>query len=82
MFGTCSDDIAARPRPPATVRDLEIALLEEWNSIPQSLIDNFIASMANRGPLCQVRYILHAFDCGPEKEPPRMTQRTSVLDRG
>ncbi|GFV07877.1 hypothetical protein TNCV_306251 [Trichonephila clavipes] len=49
MFGTCSDDnIAARPRPPATVRDLEIALLEEWNSIAQSLIDNLIASMANR----------------------------------
>ncbi|GFU46198.1 transposable element Tcb2 transposase [Trichonephila clavipes] len=40
--------IAARPRPPVTVRDLEIALLEEWNSIPQSLIDNIIASMANR----------------------------------
>ncbi|GFU24047.1 uncharacterized protein TNCV_4177411 [Trichonephila clavipes] len=40
--------IAARPRPPATVRDLEIALLEEWNSIPQILIDNLIASMANR----------------------------------
>ncbi|GFU72208.1 hypothetical protein TNCV_509711 [Trichonephila clavipes] len=39
--------IAARPRPPAAVRDLEIALLEEWNSIPQSLIDNLIASMAN-----------------------------------
>ncbi|GFT46441.1 transposable element Tcb2 transposase [Trichonephila clavipes] len=39
--------IAARPWPPATVRDLEIALLEEWNSIPQSLIDNLIASMAN-----------------------------------
>ncbi|GFT95096.1 hypothetical protein TNCV_1473541 [Trichonephila clavipes] len=45
--------IAARPRPPATVRDLEIALLEEWNSIPQSLIDNLIASMANS---CQVIY--------------------------
>ncbi|GFV75627.1 transposable element Tcb2 transposase [Trichonephila clavipes] len=40
--------IAARPRPPDTVRDLEIALLEEWNSTPQSLIDNLIASMANR----------------------------------
>ncbi|GFW65463.1 transposable element Tcb1 transposase [Trichonephila clavipes] len=40
--------IAARPRPPATVRDLEIVLLEEWNSIPQSLIDNPIASMENR----------------------------------
>ncbi|GFY32397.1 DDE_3 domain-containing protein [Trichonephila clavipes] len=39
--------IAARPRPPATVRDLESALLEEWNSIPQILIDNLIASMAN-----------------------------------
>ncbi|GFV96995.1 transposable element Tcb1 transposase [Trichonephila clavipes] len=45
MLGRC---IAARPRPPATVRDLEIALLEEWNSIPQNLIDNLIASMANR----------------------------------
>ncbi|GFX31777.1 uncharacterized protein TNCV_171101 [Trichonephila clavipes] len=40
--------IAARPRPPATVRDLEIALLEEWKSIPQSLFDNLIASMENR----------------------------------
>ncbi|GFS88151.1 transposable element Tcb2 transposase [Trichonephila clavipes] len=40
--------IDARPRPPATVQDLEIALLEVWNSIPQSLIDNLIASMANR----------------------------------
>ncbi|GFY26710.1 transposable element Tcb2 transposase [Trichonephila clavipes] len=40
--------IAARPRPPATVRDLEIALLEEWNSIPQSQIDNLITSMTNR----------------------------------
>ncbi|GFX83729.1 hypothetical protein TNCV_349931 [Trichonephila clavipes] len=39
--------IAARPRPPATVRDLKIALLEEWNSIPQSRIDNLITSMAN-----------------------------------
>ncbi|GFW38722.1 transposable element Tcb2 transposase [Trichonephila clavipes] len=40
--------VAARPSPPATVRDLEIALLEEWNSIPQSLIDNLITSMAIR----------------------------------
>ncbi|GFW53264.1 transposable element Tcb2 transposase [Trichonephila clavipes] len=40
--------IAARPRPPATVQNLEIALLEEWNSIPQSLINYLIATMANR----------------------------------
>ncbi|GFT58957.1 uncharacterized protein TNCV_185751 [Trichonephila clavipes] len=39
---------AARPSLPATVRDLEIAHLEEWNSIPQRLIDNRIASMTNR----------------------------------
>lgn len=40
--------IAARPRPPLTLRDLEIALFEEWNCIPQTLIDIIIASMRNR----------------------------------
>ncbi|GFT15425.1 transposable element Tcb2 transposase [Trichonephila clavipes] len=40
--------IAAQPRPSATVRDLEIALLAEWNSFPQRLIDNHIATMANK----------------------------------
>ena len=40
--------IAARPRPPFTLRDLDIALLEEWNCIPQTLIDTIIASMGNR----------------------------------
>ena len=40
--------IAARPRPPFTLQELEIALLEVWNSIPQRLIDNLITSMANR----------------------------------
>ncbi|GFT80356.1 transposable element Tcb1 transposase [Trichonephila clavipes] len=55
MLGQC---IAARPRPPATVRDLEIALLEEWNSIPQSLIDNLIASMTNRRLVIKFRIYL------------------------
>ncbi|GFU75077.1 putative RNA-directed DNA polymerase from transposon BS [Trichonephila clavipes] len=64
--------IAARPRPPATVRDLEIALLEEWNSIPQSLIDNLIASMANRiskkndAPRCLQQFALEIINCIPE----------------
>ncbi|GFT90557.1 hypothetical protein TNCV_2774411 [Trichonephila clavipes] len=40
-------DMLGLPMPPY-FRDLEIALLEEWDSIPQSLIDNLIASMANR----------------------------------
>ncbi|GFW06299.1 transposable element Tcb2 transposase [Trichonephila clavipes] len=48
VWGILGRRIAARPRPPATVRDLEIALLEEWNSIPQILIDNPIVSMENR----------------------------------
>ena len=40
--------IAARPRSPFTLRDLEIACLEEWNSITQFLIDNIIATMENK----------------------------------
>ncbi|GFX78457.1 uncharacterized protein TNCV_1295231 [Trichonephila clavipes] len=56
--------IAARPRPPATVRDLEIALLEEWNSIPQSLIDNLIASMANSPRILQISYPSKLFGHG------------------
>ena len=40
--------IVARPMPPVTAQDLEITFLQEWNSIPQNLIDNLITSMANR----------------------------------
>ncbi|GFY22519.1 hypothetical protein TNCV_2177801 [Trichonephila clavipes] len=54
--------IAAQTRPPATVRDLEIALLEEWNSIPQSLIDNLIASMANRVITAMPTYVCFSCD--------------------
>ncbi|GFW45244.1 hypothetical protein TNCV_4733521 [Trichonephila clavipes] len=39
---------SARSLPSLTVRDVEIALLEELNGIPQSLIDNLIASMLNK----------------------------------
>ncbi|GFV16781.1 hypothetical protein TNCV_4042911 [Trichonephila clavipes] len=36
MFGTCSDDALLRDqRPPATVRDLEIALLESGTVFPK-----------------------------------------------
>ena len=35
MLGTHSDEVVQRPRPPITVQDLEIALLQEWNSIFQ-----------------------------------------------
>ncbi|GFV19336.1 hypothetical protein TNCV_4240641, partial [Trichonephila clavipes] len=42
MFGTCSDD--------TLLHDQDRMLrsrLGEWNSIPESLIDNLIASMTN-----------------------------------
>ncbi|GFX72303.1 hypothetical protein TNCV_4552251 [Trichonephila clavipes] len=67
--------IAARPRLPATVRDLEIALLEEWNSIPQSLIDNLIASMANRfkmngiSPLHEIQNAQDSIKASKRQEP-------------
>ncbi|GFV71384.1 transposable element Tcb2 transposase [Trichonephila clavipes] len=48
MFGTYSDDALLRDQGRLLRPRLEIALLEEWNSIPQSLIDNLIASMKNR----------------------------------
>ncbi|GFW22469.1 hypothetical protein TNCV_2170031 [Trichonephila clavipes] len=38
---------AARSRPLDTVQNLEIQLRQEWNSMPQSLTDNLIASMLN-----------------------------------
>ncbi|GFT97841.1 transposable element Tc1 transposase [Trichonephila clavipes] len=69
--------------PPATVRDLEIALLEEWNSIPQSLIDNLIASMANRvvkGWFCLKSTMFQVATGATEKED-RHIRRTVVVHR-
>lgn len=43
VWGKSERDIAARPMPPFFFpRDLNIALLEEWNIIPQSLIDTLL----------------------------------------
>ncbi|GFW20229.1 hypothetical protein TNCV_1855531 [Trichonephila clavipes] len=39
--------VTAIPIPHVTIQDLEIILRQEWNSIPQSLVDNLIASMQN-----------------------------------
>ncbi|GFV20365.1 hypothetical protein TNCV_4141261 [Trichonephila clavipes] len=46
--------VSARSRPPATVQDLHISLRQEWNSIPQSLLDILITSMLNSYPCCTV----------------------------
>ncbi|GFX23453.1 hypothetical protein TNCV_1849841 [Trichonephila clavipes] len=46
--------IAARPRSPATVRHLQIALLEEWNSIPQRVLNKSGSEITPRQELTVV----------------------------
>lgn len=40
--------VATRSSPPETIQQLESSLLQEWERIPQSLIDNLIDSMPRR----------------------------------
>ncbi|GFW15350.1 transposable element Tc3 transposase [Trichonephila clavipes] len=42
--------LAARTLPPITIRELRLALQEEWAAMPQQLIDTLILSM---GRLCE-----------------------------
>lgn len=37
-----------RPNPPTTIQDLEQALLQEWNNIPQDIINKLINSLTRR----------------------------------
>ncbi|GFW83664.1 transposable element Tcb2 transposase [Trichonephila clavipes] len=52
-----SDDIerrrvAARTLPPVTIRELRLALQDEWAAMPQQLIDTLILSMGRRCETC------------------------------
>ncbi|GFU54687.1 transposable element Tcb2 transposase [Trichonephila clavipes] len=40
--------LAARTLPPVTIRELRLALQDEWTAMPQQLIDNLILSMGRR----------------------------------
>lgn len=40
--------VYTRPHPPQTLRDLRLAVVQEWNNIPQQLIDHMILSMRRR----------------------------------
>ncbi|GFX61706.1 transposable element Tcb2 transposase [Trichonephila clavipes] len=40
--------VAGRQTPPQTLQELERALLEEWDSIPQLVINSLIDSMPQR----------------------------------
>ncbi|GFY12878.1 DDE_3 domain-containing protein [Trichonephila clavipes] len=44
--------LAARTLPPVTIRELRLALQDEWAATPQQLIDTFILSMGRRCETC------------------------------
>ncbi|GFT27214.1 transposase [Trichonephila clavipes] len=48
--------VVGRHPPPHTLHELERALLEEWDRIPQLVINSLIDSMPQRGSTCQVIY--------------------------
>ncbi|GFW86469.1 transposable element Tcb2 transposase [Trichonephila clavipes] len=45
--------LAARTLPPVTIRELRLALQDEWAAMPQHLIDSLILSMGRRCETCQ-----------------------------
>ncbi|GFX65668.1 hypothetical protein TNCV_4093611 [Trichonephila clavipes] len=44
--------LAARTLPPVTIRELRLALQDEWAAMPQQLIDTLILSMGRRCGTC------------------------------
>ncbi|GFU63188.1 transposable element Tcb2 transposase [Trichonephila clavipes] len=48
--------LAARTLPPVTIRELRLALQDEWAVMPQQLIDTLILSMGRRCETCLAKY--------------------------
>ncbi|GFU06707.1 transposable element Tcb2 transposase [Trichonephila clavipes] len=44
--------LTARTLPPVTIRELRLALQDEWAAVPQQLIDTLILSMGRRCETC------------------------------
>ncbi|GFS76470.1 transposable element Tcb2 transposase [Trichonephila clavipes] len=44
--------LVARTLPPVTIRELRLALQDEWAAMPQQLIDTLILSMGRRCETC------------------------------
>ncbi|GFV85120.1 hypothetical protein TNCV_4171731 [Trichonephila clavipes] len=44
--------LAARTLPPVTIRELLLALQDEWAAMPQQLMDTLILSMGRRSETC------------------------------
>ncbi|GFW02138.1 transposable element Tcb2 transposase [Trichonephila clavipes] len=52
VWGFLGRRLAARTLPPVTIRELRLALQEEWAAMPQQLIDTLILSMGRRCETC------------------------------
>ncbi|KFM69951.1 Transposable element Tc1 transposase, partial [Stegodyphus mimosarum] len=47
---------ATRSSPPRTIEDLKAALLNEWDQLPQALINCLISSMTSRCEACMAYF--------------------------
>ncbi|GFX91224.1 transposable element Tcb2 transposase [Trichonephila clavipes] len=54
VWGFLGRRLAARTLPPVTIRELRLALQDEWAAMPQQLIDTLILSMGRRCETCLV----------------------------
>ncbi|GFY21728.1 transposable element Tcb2 transposase [Trichonephila clavipes] len=52
VWGFLGRRFAARALPPVTIRELRLALQDEWAAMPQQLIDTLILSMGRRCETC------------------------------
>ncbi|GFU01673.1 transposable element Tcb2 transposase [Trichonephila clavipes] len=52
VWGFLGRRLAARTLPPVTIRELRLALQDEWAAMPQQLIDTLILSMGRRCETC------------------------------
>jgi transposase len=48
LWGELDRRVRRRDNPPSSVLELEQALLQEWNNIPQMTVNNLIKSMTRR----------------------------------
>ncbi|GFU23517.1 DDE_3 domain-containing protein [Trichonephila clavipes] len=77
--------LAARTLPPVTIRDLRLALQDEWAAMPQQLIDTLILSMGRRCETClAVREIIsptkdRMFSCWTPITGPSVALRSMLL---
>ncbi|GFW76280.1 15-hydroxyprostaglandin dehydrogenase [Trichonephila clavipes] len=51
--------LAARTLPPVTIRELRLALQDEWAAMPQQLIDTLILSMGRRCETCLANGVVY-----------------------